>query len=72
MGLKKEEERSEAVEKINEIQDFKKLTVAKDMPTISVNRYKNKELYQHGQLMDRDVPIYHRVSGCKVIVGLEG
>ena len=70
-----EERRSEAVEKIQnkkeEIRDFQKLSVAKGMPTISVNRYKDKDLYAYGQLMDKDVPIFSRVSGCKLIVGLQ-
>jgi len=46
--------------------------VAKGLPTIALNRYKNKELYAHGQLMDKDVPLYHRVPGCRMILGLEG
>jgi hypothetical protein len=46
--------------------------VAKGLPTIALNRYKNKELYAHGQLMDKDVPLYHRVPGCRTILGLEG
>jgi len=68
--LKQEENRCEAVERMHQIRDFEPLQVAKGMPTISLNRYKNKELFAYGQLMDKDVPLYHRVSGCRSIIGL--
>ncbi|TNV84993.1 hypothetical protein FGO68_gene7792 [Halteria grandinella] len=59
------------VKEHKKVRDFQILQFAKDMPSISLNRYKNKEFYSFGQLMDRDCPIYQRAHGCKLILGLE-
>jgi hypothetical protein len=40
------------------IKDFQKLTIAKGLPTINMNRYRNEEFYKYGQMMDKDVPIF--------------
>ena len=53
------------------VKDFQKLMLAKDMASISLNRHKNREFYDYGQLMDKDVPIYHRLHNCSSIIGLE-
>lgn len=40
------------------IQDFQKLSIAKGLPTINLNRYRNDDFYKYGQLMDKDVPLF--------------
>ena len=53
------------------LKDFEKLHLGKGMTSISQNRYKNKELFAYGQLMDKDVPIFTRAPRCSIIIGFE-
>ena len=59
-----------------EIKDFLKLNLSKAKPgedqfSICVNRVKNKDIYDFGGFMDKDIPLYSRLRRCRTIIGLE-
>jgi hypothetical protein len=54
------------------IKDFQKLSIAKNLPTISFNTFRNRDVYQYGGFMDKDIPMYYRNPGTNsFIIGLE-
>ncbi|CDW77845.1 UNKNOWN [Stylonychia lemnae] len=54
-----------------QIKDFQKIVIPGTNLSISQNRYKNEEIFAFGGFMDKDIPIYKRVSSCRQIIGLE-
>eukprot|EP00347_Sterkiella_histriomuscorum_P001764 403370771 len=61
-----------------QLKDFQKIQLQKskipgisDYLSISLNRVRNKEIYEYGGFMDKDIPIYTRVRRCKIVLGLE-